>query len=85
AAVNGALMAVTKAGDHIVAAKALFGSCLYILEMLMRYGVKVTFVDGTDLGQWRAAVRPGTRAVFFESVSNPTLEVIDMKAVAEIA
>lgn len=85
AAVNGALMAVTKAGDHIVAAKALFGSCLYILEMLTRYGVEVTFVDGTDLDQWRAALRPGTRAVFFESVSNPTLEVIDMQAVAELA
>lgn len=85
AAVNGALMAITKAGDHIVAAKALFGSCLYILDMLTRYGVEVTYVDGTDLDQWRAAVRPGTRAVFYESVSNPTLEVIDMKAVAQIA
>ncbi|SDC32423.1 O-succinylhomoserine sulfhydrylase [Ruegeria marina] len=86
AAVNGALVSMLKAGDHVVSAKALFGSCLYILEnILTRYGVEVTFVDGTDLEQWRAAVRPGTKAVFFESMSNPTLEVIDIAAVAEIA
>jgi len=86
AAVNGALVSMLKAGDHVVSAKALFGSCLYILEnILTRYGVEVTFVDGTDLEQWRAAVRPETKAVFFESMSNPTLEVIDITAVAEIA
>ncbi len=86
AAVNGALTSLLRAGDHVVSARALFGSCLYILEeILTRYGVEVTFVDGTDLDQWRAAVRPGTKAVFFESMSNPTLEVIDVAAVAEIA
>lgn len=86
AAVSGALTAALKAGDHVVASKALFGSCLYVLEeVLTRFGVEVSFVDGTDLDQWRAAVRPDTRAVFFESVSNPTLEVIDIAAVAEIA
>ena len=86
AAVNGALMAMLKAGDHVVSSRALFGSCLYILEdVLRRFGVEVTLVDGTDLAAWRAAVRPGTRAVFFESVSNPTLEVIDIAAVADIA
>ena len=86
AAVSGALTAMLRAGDHVVSSRALFGSCLYILEdVLRRYGVEVTFVDGTDLDQWRAAVRPGTKAVFFETVSNPTLEVIDIKAVAEIA
>ncbi|TNF62948.1 MAG: O-succinylhomoserine sulfhydrylase [Rhodobacteraceae bacterium] len=86
AAVSGALMAMLKAGDHVVASRALFGSCLYVLEeVLTRYGVEVSFVDGTDLGQWAAAIRPGTRAVFFESVSNPTLEVIDIKAVSELA
>ncbi|MGC9370242.1 MAG: O-succinylhomoserine sulfhydrylase [Paracoccaceae bacterium] len=86
AAVNGALMSVLKAGDHVVAARALFGSCLYILEeVLGRYGVEVTLVDGTDLAQWRDAIRPDTRAVFFESVSNPTLEVIDIAAVAALA
>ncbi len=86
AAVSGALTSLLKAGDHIVSAKALFGSCLYIVEsILARYGVEVSFVDGTDLDQWRAAVRSDTKAVFFESMSNPTLEVIDVAAVAEIA
>lgn len=86
AAVSGALTALLKAGDHVVAARALFGSCLYILEeVLGRYGVEVTFVDGTDLDQWRSAMRDGTKAVFFESVANPTLEVVDLAAVAEIA
>ncbi|MBA4491962.1 O-succinylhomoserine sulfhydrylase [Paracoccus sp. S1E-3] len=85
AAVNGALMAICQSGSHIVAARALFGSNLYIFDVLKRFGVEVTLVDGTDLDQWRAAIRPGTRAVFFESVSNPTLEVIDIAAVAEIA
>ena len=85
AAVNGALSSMLKAGDHVVAARALFGSCLYVLEILGRFGVEVTLVDGTDLDQWRGAMRVGTKAVFLESVSNPTLEVIDVKSVAEIA
>ena len=86
AAVNGALMSLLKAGDHVVAARALFGSCLYILEdILARFGVEVTLVDGTDLDAWRAAVRDDTKVVFFESMSNPTLEVIDVAAVSEIA
>ncbi|MCB2135165.1 MAG: O-succinylhomoserine sulfhydrylase [Rhodobacteraceae bacterium] len=85
AAVNGALTSLLKAGDHVVAARALFGSCLYVLEILGRFGVEVTLVDGTDLGQWRSAVRSGTKAVFLESVSNPTLEVIDVRAVCDIA
>ncbi|SDW31168.1 O-succinylhomoserine sulfhydrylase [Roseicitreum antarcticum] len=86
AAVSGALTSMLRAGDHVVSSRALFGSCLYILEeILTRYGVTVSFVDGTDLDQWRAAMRPETRAVFLESVSNPTLEVIDLRAVAEIA
>ncbi|MEO1152764.1 MAG: O-succinylhomoserine sulfhydrylase [Pseudomonadota bacterium] len=86
AAVNGALVSMLKAGDHVVSARALFGSCLYILEeVLTRYGVEVTFVDGTDLAAWKRAIRPDTRAVFLETVSNPTLEVIDLKAVSELA
>jgi len=86
AAVNGALMCGLSAGDHIVAARALFGSCLYICETLLpRAGVEVTFVDGIDLDQWRAAVRPETKLCFLEGISNPTLEVIDIAAVAEIA
>ena len=86
AAVSGALTAMLRAGDHVVAARALFGSCLYILEeVLTRYGVEVTLVDGTDLDQWRAAMRADTKVAFFESISNPTLEVIDIRAVSDIA
>ncbi len=86
AAVNGALVSMLRAGDHVVSSRALFGSCLYILEdVLTRYGVEVTFVDGTDLDAWRSAMRPDTKAVFFESLSNPTLEMIDIEAVSAIA
>ncbi len=86
AAVSGALTSMLKAGDHVVSARALFGSCLYVLEdILSRYGVEVTFVDGTDLVQWEAAIREDTKAVFFESISNPTLEVIDIEAVSKLA
>ncbi len=86
AAVNASLMSILKAGDHVVSARALFGSCLYILEeVLTRFGVEVTFVDGTDLNAWKAAIRPDTNAVFLESLSNPTLELIDLKAVADLA
>jgi O-succinylhomoserine sulfhydrylase len=86
AAVNGALTSMLRAGDHVVSSRALFGSCLYILEeVLTRYGVEVTFVDGPDLQQWADAIRPDTKAVFFESLSNPTLEVIDIAAVSRLA
>ncbi len=86
AAVTTALMGQLRAGDHIVAAKALFGSCRYVCEdHLPRYGVACTLVDGTDLDQWRDAVRPNTKAFFLESPTNPTLEVIDIAAVANIA
>jgi O-succinylhomoserine sulfhydrylase len=86
AAVHAALFCGLKAGDHVVSARALFGSCLYIAETLLpRFGVEVSFVDGTDLDQWRAAMRPDTKLVFFEAMSNPTLEVIDIRGVSEIA
>ncbi|MEO0428087.1 MAG: O-succinylhomoserine sulfhydrylase [Pseudomonadota bacterium] len=86
AAVHTALMCQLRAGDHVVAARALFGSCLYIVEQLCpRFGIDITLVDGTDLEQWRAAMRPETRLAFLETPSNPTLEIIDLAAVAEIA
>jgi len=86
AAVNGALFSLVKAGDHIVSSRALFGSCLFVLEnVLMNFGVDVTFIDGTDLDAWRAAMRPNTKVCFLEALSNPTLEVIDIAGVAEIA
>jgi O-succinylhomoserine sulfhydrylase len=86
AAVTTALMGQLRAGDHVVASKALFGSCRYVVEdHLPRYGIESTLVDGIDLDQWRKAVRPNTKTFFLESPTNPTLEVIDIKAVAEIA
>jgi O-succinylhomoserine sulfhydrylase len=86
AAVNGALMSMLRAGDHVVSSRALFGSCLYILEeVLVRYGVHVTFVDGADLSAWEKAVTSKTKAVFFESMSNPTLELVDIEHVSAIA
>ncbi|MGR3716748.1 MAG: O-succinylhomoserine sulfhydrylase [Thermohalobaculum sp.] len=85
AAVNAALMCQLKAGDHVVSARALFGSCSYIIETLLpRFGIGVTLVDGTELAQWREAMRPETKVCFLETPSNPTLEIIDIEAVAEI-
>ncbi len=85
AAVTASLMGQVKAGDHVVAAKALFGSCLYVVEELLpRFGVASTLVDGADLDAWRAAVRRNTRTAFLESPTNPTLEIIDIAAVAKI-
>jgi len=86
AAVNGALMSMLRAGDHVVSSRALFGSCLYILEdVLTRFGVEVSFVDGADLAAWEAAIRPDTRVVFFETLSNPTLEIVDIAGVSRLA
>jgi len=86
AAVNGALMAFLSAGDHVVGSRALFGSCLYILdEILPRLGVEVSLVDGRDLGAWKNAIREDTKLVFFETISNPTLEVVDIKSVSAMA
>jgi O-succinylhomoserine sulfhydrylase len=86
AAVTAAMMGLVKAGDHVVAAKALFGSCRFIVEdLLPRFGVASTLVDGTSLDQWRAAAQPNTKVYFLESPTNPTLEIIDIEAVAEIA
>jgi len=86
AAVTAALVAQLRAGDHVVAAKALFGSCRWVVEdLLPRFGVASTLVDGVDLAQWRAAMRPNTKTCFLESPTNPTLDVIDIPAVAAIA
>jgi O-succinylhomoserine sulfhydrylase len=86
AAVTATMLGLTRAGDHVVAAKALFGSCRYVVEELLpRFGVASTLVDGTDLAQWRAAIRPETKVLFLESPTNPTLEIIDIAAVAALA
>ena len=86
AAVTTAILAPLKAGDHVVAAKAMFGSCRYVVEdLLPRYGISSTLVDGLDLDQWRKAMRPNTKSCFLESPTNPTLDVLDIGGIAEIA
>lgn len=86
AAVTAAILGGLRAGDHIVSARALFGSCRYIVEDLCpRYGIQSTLVDGRDLEAWKAAVRPSTKAFFFETPTNPTMELVDIAAVSEIA
>jgi O-succinylhomoserine sulfhydrylase len=86
AAVTTAMLAPLRAGDHVVAAKALFGSCRYVVEdLLPRYGIQSTLVDGLDLDQWQRAMRPNTKSCFLESPTNPTLDVLDIAAIADIA
>ncbi len=86
AAVTAAILCGLRAGDHIVAARALFGSCRWVIETLApRYGIESTLVDGTDIANWEKAVRPNTRLFFLESPTNPTLEVVDVSAVAALA
>jgi O-succinylhomoserine sulfhydrylase len=85
AAVTTALMGQVRAGDHVVASRQLFGSCLYIVtDLLPRFGVETTLVDGNDLGEWKAALRPNTKTAFLESPTNPALGVLDIAAIAEI-
>jgi len=86
AAVFASLLCQVRAGDRVVASRALFGSCHYICsELLPRYGVETQFVDGSDLKQWEQALSKKTRAVFLESPSNPMLEIIDLRKVSELA
>ncbi len=86
AAVFASLACMLEAGDRVVAARALFGSCDYIItEQLPRFGIRTELVDGTDLGQWEVALADPAQAVFLETPSNPTLEMIDVPAVAELA
>jgi O-succinylhomoserine sulfhydrylase len=86
AAVTTAILAPLRSGDHVVASKALFGSCLYVVQdLLPRYGIETTLVDGLDLDQWQRALRPNTKSFFLESPTNPTLDVLDIPAIAEIA
>ena len=86
AAVTISLMGQLKTGDHVVASKAMFGSCRYVVEeYLPRYGIASTLVNGCSLAEWKNAVRPNTKAFFLETPTNPLLEVIDIAAVAKIA
>ncbi len=86
AAVTNAVMSQVRAGDHIVASRALFGGCRYVVEDFMpRFGVSSTLVDGRDPKNFEAAMRPNTKVVFIETPANPTLELVDVAAVARIA
>ncbi|MEQ1697183.1 MAG: O-succinylhomoserine sulfhydrylase [Hyphomicrobiaceae bacterium] len=86
AAVTAAMLCYLRAGDHVVAARALFGSCRYVIEDLCpRFGITSTLIDGTDLDAWKQAMRPNTKMVFFETPANPTLELVDIAAVSKIA
>jgi len=86
AAVSAAILCQLKAGDHIVAARALFGSCRWVVETLApKYGIECTLIDGRFLENWEKAVKPNTKVFFLESPTNPTLEVVDIAGVAKIA
>ncbi|MFM2281276.1 MAG: hypothetical protein RLZZ444_3507 [Pseudomonadota bacterium] len=86
AAVSAAILSQLKAGDHIVAARALFGSCRWVVETLApKYGIECTLIDGKDLANWERAIRPNTKVFFLESPTNPTLEVVDLIGVAKLA
>jgi O-succinylhomoserine sulfhydrylase len=86
AAISAALLCQLKAGDHVVSARALFGSCRWVVETLLpQYGIESTLVDGRDLANFEAAIRPNTKVFFLESPTNPTLEVIDIAGVARLA
>ncbi len=86
AAVHAALLSHLKAGDRVVASRALFGSCHWIVSTLLpRYGVTTEFVDGGDMAQWKVALSTPANLVLLESPSNPMLEIVDLKAVADLA
>ncbi|HEX3673440.1 MAG TPA: O-succinylhomoserine sulfhydrylase [Rhizomicrobium sp.] len=86
AAVTATFLCALRVGDHVVGAKAMFGACRYVIEdILPRFGVTNTLVDGDDIEQWAAAMRPETKMLFLETPANPTLAIVDLKAVADIA
>ena len=85
AAVTASILSYVKTGDHIVAARAMFGSCRNVIETICaRFGITSTLIDGKDLDAWRAAIRPNTKMFFFETPSNPNLELVDIEGVSKI-
>ena len=85
-AVFASLMCQLKSGDHVVSSRSLFGSCHYIItELLPKYGIEVTLVDGRSLDEWQSALKKNTKCIFFESPSNPTLEIVDICTLSDIA
>lgn len=86
AAVTASILSYVKTGDHIVAARAMFGSCRNVIESICgRFGITSTLIDGKDLNAWRNAIRPNTKLFFFETPSNPNLELVDIAGVSKIA
>jgi len=86
ASVTTTFLCALRSGDHVVAAKAMFGACRYVIEeVLSRYGITNTLVDGDDVKQWADAMQPNTKMLFLETPANPTLAIVDLKAVAKIA
>lgn len=86
AAVFGSMMCQLKAGDHVVSASALFGSCRYILnDILPKFGIEVSFIDGKNIQEWNKSIQKNTKIFFFESPSNPCLEIINIKQVCNLA
>ncbi len=86
AAVFASLMSFLKSGDHVVSSRALFGSCYHILDQILpRYGILTHLIDGTNISQWQKHITSKTKCIFLETPSNPTMEIIDIKSVVEIA
>lgn len=86
AAVTAVFLSALRSGDHLIAARAMFGACRYVIEeILPRFGITNTLVDGCDAAQWKAALRPETKMLFLETPANPTLAICDLKAIADIA
>lgn len=86
AAMTAALLCQLSAGDHVVGARAAFGSCRWLLDHLApRFGIEVSVIDSTDNAAWEAAIRPNTKVFFFESPANPTLDIVDLQFVCDLA
>lgn len=86
AAVSATFLSALRSGDHVIGAKAMFGACRYVMEdILPRFGISCTIVDGGDIDMWKAAMKPSTKMLFLETPANPTLAIVDLKAVADVA
>ena len=86
AAMTTALLCQLSAGDHVVAARAAFGSCRWLVDSLLpRFGIETTTIDARDNAQWEAAIRPNTKVFFFETPANPTMDIVDLKFVCDLA
>ncbi|MEO0440366.1 MAG: O-succinylhomoserine sulfhydrylase [Pseudomonadota bacterium] len=86
AAMTAALLCQLETGDHVVASRALFGSCRWLIDSLLpKFGIEATVIDGRDIALWEQAVRPNTKVFFFETPANPTMDIIDLRAVCDLA